>query len=286
MKNKSFKIFMITGIILILLIALGLKNLTFIPGLNNTLVVIEFFLVAFVGLGFGYMIGKIPVENKGTKALKIIVLILFYGALALGLFFYFLFSIFAIKSGEKVDFKGQTYYYIDEGFMDPHYVFYKKTGLTMEKTGKSYVNLPDLTEENLEKLINGTYEEDFGELPEDNVDKSEPLEDKEYQEEKEPTSPEEKEEFLQTLDREDFQRVGNSSYYLAIIDKALGSSYFYYFCKEVDGKMTYISDLFGFPAFVEGQVEEEKIRLTFVDTNGENYSFYSLDGGKNFSKEE
>ncbi|MDO5028182.1 MAG: hypothetical protein Q4E36_02845 [Bacillota bacterium] len=81
-------------------------------------------------------------------------------------------------------------------------------------------------------------------------------------------SPEEKQAYVRDLDESDFVQVGDSNYYLVQIDKALGSSYLYYFLEKDQGKISYIKDFVGYPAFIGGQVQGEKILLSFQDSNG------------------
>ncbi|MDO5028181.1 MAG: hypothetical protein Q4E36_02840 [Bacillota bacterium] len=159
MKKKNPYIITIIGLGLAILIGLSLTKLNFIPILNNSLIIIEFFLLALVFINIGYLIGKIPLKKKCLWVLRIIFLALYYGALGLGLFYYIIFSLFAFMDNNKVKYQGETYYYMDQGFIDPNYVFYKKTGLTMEQCGSGYEYLPQLNEENLKKLIEGTYRE-------------------------------------------------------------------------------------------------------------------------------
>lgn len=239
-----------------------------------------------MGLIFGYILGKIKVRKKAVKILKIILLCLYYGLLGLGLYFYIILGVLSYKTGEKVSYRDQTYYIVDESFFDPYYVVYKKTGLvTMEKSGPSYNFIPDLSEENIEKIILGTYEYREEELKnyEETVDKTQEENTQEVGESvQELQTREEKEGLFNSLDPEDLIKIPESPYVLGMVDKALGSSYFYYFGREENGKISYISELKGYPSYKSGESKEDKIELKFIDANGKTYTYQSIDGGKNF----
>lgn len=278
-------------IILILLLILGsiffsLAKFDLIPLVHNLFLIGGFFLLAALTLFLGYIFGKIKVTKKAKKIIKIILLCLYYGLIGLGLYFYIILGVFSYKTGEKVSYRDQTYYIIDESFFDPLYIIYKKTSpVTMKSFGQSYYSIPDLTEENIEKLILGTYKEEEETSHEETVDKTEKENDQEVEESiQEAQTSEEKEDLFNSLDPEELIKIPDSSYVLGIVDKALGSSYFYYFGKEENGKISYISELKGYPAYKSGEIKEDKIELKFIDTNGKTYTYQSIDGGKNFEK--
>lgn len=278
-------------IILILLLILGsiffsLVKFNLIPLVHNIFLIGGFILLAALGLIFGYIFGKIKVRKKVAKIIKIILLCLYYGLLGLGLYFYIILGVLAYKTGEKVSYRNQTYYIVDESFFDPYYVVYKKTGpVTMEATGPSYNFTPDIIEENIEKIILGTYEykEENGTSHEETVDKTQEEITKEVGESvEEAQTREEKEALFNSLDPEDLIKIPDSPYVLGIVDKALGSSYFYYFGREENGKISYISELKGYPSYKSGEIKADKIELKFIDSNGKITSYQSIDGGKNF----
>lgn len=278
-------------IILILLLILGsiffsLAKFDLIPLVHNLFLIGGFFLLAALTLFLGYIFGKIKVTKKATKIIKIILLCLYYGLIGLGLYFYIILGVFYYKTGEKVSYRDQTYYIIDESFFDPYYVVYKKTGLvTMESFGQSYNSIPELTEENIEKLILGTYKEEEETSHEETVDKTQEEITQEVEESiQEAQTREEKENLFNSLDPEELIKIPDSPYVLGIVDKALGSSYFYYFGKEENGKISYISELKGYPTYKFGEIKEDKIELKFIDANGKTYTYRSIDCGKNFEE--
>lgn len=280
-------------IILILLLILGsiffsLVKFNLIPLVHNIFLIGGFILLAALGLIFGNIFWNIKVNKKGTKILKLIFMLLYFGLIALGLCFYFLVAVFSSKSGEKVTYKNEIYYIIYDGFFDPYYVVYKKTGpVTMEATGPSYNFTPDLSEENIEKIILGTYEYKEEELTsyEETVDKTQEEITQEVEESvQELQTREEKDGLFNSLDPEDLIKIPDSPYVLGMVDKALGSSYFYYFGREENGKISYISELKGYPAYKEGEANGDLIDLVFIDSNGKIYNYQSIDGGKNFEE--
>lgn len=285
MKNKvNYIILILIPILVGTFFALVLFNL--IPFVHNSLLILGFFLLGALGLIFGYIFGNIKVRKKAAKIIKIILLCLYYGLLGLGLYFYIILGVFSYKTGEKVSYRDQTYYIVDESFFDPYYVVYKKTGpVTMEATGPSYNFTPDIIEENIEKIILGTYEykEENGTSHEETVDKTQEEITKEVGESvEEAQTREEKEGLFNSLDPEDLIKIPDSPYVLGIVDKTLGSSYFYYFGREENGKISYISELKGYPSYKLGEIKADKIELKFIDSNGKITSYQSIDGGKNF----
>lgn len=284
MKNKvNYIILILIPILVGIFFALVLFNL--IPFVHNSLLILGFFLLATLCLIFGNIFWNIKVNKKAIKIFKIIFLALYYGLLALGLYFYIILGVLSSKSGEKVTYKNETYYIIDESFFDPFYIIYKKTGpITMKSFGQSYYSIPELTEENIEKLILGTYKEE-GTSHEETVDKTKEENVQEVEESvQEPQAREEKEALFKSLDPEDLIKIPDSPYVLGMVDKALGSSYFYYFGRIDQGKIAYISDLAGYPAYKEGKVNGDIIDLVFIDSNGKTYNYQSIDGGKNFEE--
>lgn len=285
MKKKDVCIILVLGLILVFTFFMLIK-FELIPLVHNIFLIGGFFLLTALTLFLGYILGKIKVRKKTTKIIKIILLCLYYGLIGLGLYFYIILGVFSYKAGEKVSYKDQIYYIMDESFFDPYYVVYKKTGpVTMEKTGSSYNFIPDLTEENIEKLILGTYEYKEEDLTnhEETVDKTEKENDQKVEESiQEAQISEEKEALFNSLDPEELIKIPDSPYVLGMVDKALGSSYFYYFGREENGKISYISELKGYPAYKSGEIKEDKIELKFIDSNGKTYTYQSTDGGKNF----
>lgn len=288
-KMKKKQVYIILILILILgSIFFSLVKFNLIPLVHNIFLIGGFFVLAGLGLIFGYIFGKIKVTKKAAKIIKIILLCLYYGLLGLGLCFYIILGVLSYKTGEKVSYRDQTYYIVDESFFDPHYVVYKKTGpVTMEDTGPSYNFTPDLTEENIEKIILGTYEYKEEELTnyEETVDKTpEEITQEVGESVQELQTREEKEDLFNSLDPEKLIKIPDSPYVLGIVDKALGSSYFYYFGREENGKISYISELKGYPAYKEGKANGDLIDLVFIDSNVKIYNYQSIDGGKNFEE--
>lgn len=287
MKNKEVCIILGLGLILVFTFFMPIK-FELIPLVHNIFLIGGFFLLAALCLFLGYIFGKIKVTKKATKIIKIILLCLYYGLIGLGLYFYIILGVFSYKTGEKVSYKDQTYYIMDESFFDPYYVVYKKTGpVTMESFGPRYNFIPELTEENIEKIILGSYEykEEKSTSHEETVDKTQEEISQEVEENiQDPQTKEEREALFNSLYPEELIKIPDSPYVLGMVDKALGSSYFYYFGKEENGKISYISELIGYPAYKSGEIKEDKIELKFIDANRKTYTYQSTDGGKHFEQ--
>lgn len=67
-----------------------------------------------------------------------------------------------LKVKNKFTHNNKTYYYINEGFLDPYYIIYEKNGLITLEEITSYdeylrIKNEKLTDEDKDRIIKGTY---------------------------------------------------------------------------------------------------------------------------------
>lgn len=283
-KTRKIAIFGL-GLLFSFIIIFSFKYFTWLPLINNILLGINFIIIASLNIWILIVLIEIKTKNNCQKIWKIIGIILFLAISAIVTFFVIIASIFSGKTNNKIEFKNKVYYYQDEGFLDPYYVFYRKNSpFTMEKL-HGYYYLPELNEKNLEKLINGSYEKEENKSKEANEEKI-PLDKEPIKKEIKPLNTVEREELINKYKGpEHIKKVEGSNYVVVSVDKAMHKN-LYYFGIEEGEKIKYISELPENSAFVEGLVEDEEIKLTFKDTNGKLYKYKSKDQGLSWKKEE
>lgn len=132
---KDIKGPVIFGLCLLFSLAImfSFKYIVWIPIINNFLLGINFLIVFSLSIWILIFLKKIKAREKVEKFLKIIVIISFFLLSTIIVFFLILFSVFAGKSNNKIEFKNQVYYYQDEGFLDTYYVFYRKKAFLLWK---------------------------------------------------------------------------------------------------------------------------------------------------------
>lgn len=147
----TIKPIILLGIALIVLVMN--YYVTFTPILNNATIVIPLVLGAFSLIWIIWIV----VSSDIKTILKIIISLIITIIMIVSIIYGMLIITFGFKDNNTFEYKGKTYYYSDESWLDPLFFIYKKNNaITMTKVGEYYEYIPNedkLSEETIDKII-------------------------------------------------------------------------------------------------------------------------------------
>lgn len=258
---------------ILFLVFLLSDKVDFIPVFNNIL------LGLAVLLFFVYQIFYI---NKFTElginfCLKLIVTLLLIGIGFFAGYMILLMSIFAIKDNVGFSYDGESYYILNEGWIDEDFAIYKKKFITMDKmtfehSEKTFKDFEKITNQDAKVRLNSYFYKDQDLKPYQSSDESE----LEYE------NPNEQE-ILNDFSLEDVKKIPNSNFGLVEIDRA-GARSRWFFVEINGGKLSFISEVSDTSPDIIGEINKEgMIFLHTKDINSNEYVYKSEDSGKTFT---
>lgn len=245
----------------------------FIPIFNNIL------LGLAVLLFFAYQIFFI---NKFTELginfyLKLIVTLLLIGIGFFAGYIILLMSIFALKDNVGFSYYGESYYILNEGWIDEDFEIYKKNFITMDKMN---FDLSKKTFKDLEKIENryAKYR-----LESYLIRKKERISNNNTNESNLEYEKPNEQEILNDFSLEDVKKIPNRNFGLVEIDRA-GARSRWFFVEINGGKLSFISEVSDTSPDIIGEINKEgMIFLHTKDINGNEYVYKSEDSGKTFT---
>lgn len=270
-----FLFYLSSFLILFLVFSLSAK-VDFIPIFNNIL------LGLAVLLFFAYQIFFI---NKFTELginyyLKLIVTLVLIGIGLFAGYIILIMSIFAIKDNVGFSYDGESYYILNEGWIDEDFVIYKKNFITMDKMNfdlseKTFKDFEKITNEDAKARLNSYFYKDQNLKPYQSPNES-------GYENKNP----DEQEILNDFSLEDVEQIPNSNFGLIEVDRA-GARSRWFFVEINGGELSFISEIPDTSPVISGEKDKESvIFLHTKDINGNDHVYKSYDSGKTFKPTE
>lgn len=273
-KNKQliYAIFYLLSFLILYLVFLLCAKVDFIPIFNNVLLGLAvllffayqiFFISKFTGLGINFY-------------LKLIVTLILIGIGFFAGYIILIISIFAFKDNVSFSYDGESYYILNEGWIDENFVIYKKNFITMDKmtfedSEKTFKDLEKITNEDAKYRLKSYLFRKNERISINNTNES----NLEYE------NPNEQE-ILNEFSIEDVKEIPNSNFGLIEIDRA-GARSRWIFVEIKDEKINYISEIPDTSPNISGLVEDNgAILLVCKDIHGNEVTYKSNDSGKTF----
>ncbi len=273
-KNKQiiFALFYILSFPILYLVFLLSERVDFIPIFNNIL--LGFAVLLF----FAYQIFFI---NKFTELginfyLKLIVTLLLIGIGFFVGYIILIVSIFAIKDNVSFSYEGDSYYILNEGWIDEDFVIYKKNFITMDKmtfedSEKTFENLEKITDKDARSRLESYLfvEKDLSSNDNNNENNLE------YENLNE-------QEILNNFSLKDVKKIPNSNFGLVEVDRA-GARSRWFFVDIIGDEIYYVSEILDTSPDIRGEIDKEGVVFLHTkDINDNEHVYKSEDSGETF----
>ena len=273
-KNKQliYAIFYLLSFPILYLVFLLSAKVDFIPIFNNILLGLAvllffayqiFFISKFTGLGINFY-------------LKLIVTLILIGIVFFAGYIILIISIFAFKDNVGFSYDGESYYILNEGWIDENFVIYKKNFITMDKmtfedSEKTFKDLEKITNKDANARLKFFLYRNNKRISNNNTNES----NFEYENANE-------QEILNEFSIEDVKEIPNSNFGLIEVDRA-GARSRWIFVEIKHEKINYISEIPDTSPNISGLVEDNgAILLVCKDIHGNEVTYKSNDSGKTF----
>lgn len=273
-KNKQliYVIFYLLSFLILYLVFLLCAKVDFIPIFNNILIGLVvllffanqiFFISKFTGLGINFH-------------LKLIVTLILIGIGFFAGYIILIISIFAFKDNVGFSYDGESYYILNEGWIDENFVIYKKNFITMDKmtfedSEKTFKDLEKITDKDANARLKIFLYRNNKRISNNNTNEN----NLEYE------NPNEQE-ILNEFSIEDVKEIPNSNFGLIEVDRA-GARSRWIFVEIKHEKINYISEIPDTSPNISGLVEDNgAILLVCKDIHGNEVTYKSNDSGKTF----
>lgn len=273
-KNKQliYVIFYLLSFLILYLVFLLCAKVDFIPIFNNILLGLAvllffayqiFFISKFTGLGINFY-------------LKLIVTLILIGIGIFAGYIILIISIFAFKDNVSFSYDGESYYILNEGWIDENFVIYKKNFITMDKmtfedSEKTFKDLEKITNKDANARLKFFLYRNNKRISNNNTNEN----NLEYE------NPNEQE-ILNEFSIEDVKEIPNSNFGLIEVDRA-GARSRWIFVEIKHEKINYISEIPDTSPNISGLVEDNgAILLVCKDIHGYEVTYKSNDSGKTF----
>lgn len=273
-KNKQliYAIFYLLSFLILYLVFLLCAKVDFIPIFNNILLGLAvllffayqiFFISKFTGLGINFY-------------LKLIVTLILIGIGIFAGYIILIISIFAFKDNVSFSYDGESYYILNEGWIDENFVIYKKNFITMDKmtfedSEKTFKDLEKITNKDANARLKFFLYRNNKRISNNNTNEN----NLEYE------NPNEQE-ILNEFSIEDVKEIPNSNFGLIEVDRA-GARSRWIFVEIKHEKINYISEIPDTSPNISGLVEDNgAILLVCKDIHGNEVTYKSNDSGKTF----
>lgn len=273
-KNKQliYAIFYLLSFPILYLVFLLCAKVDFIPIFNNILLglaVLLFFAyqIFFISKFTGLCINFYP---------KLIVTLILIGIGFFAGYIILIISIFAFKDNVSFSYDGESYYILNEGWIDENFVIYKKNFITMDKmtfeySEKTFKDLEKITDKDANARLKIFLYRNNKRISNNNTNEN----NLEYE------NPNEQE-ILNEFSTEDVKEIPNSNFGLIEVDRA-GARSRWIFVEIKDEKINYISEIPDTSPNISGLVEDNgAILLVCKDIHGNEVTYKSNDSGKTF----
>lgn len=273
-KNKQliYAIFYLLSFLILYLVFLLCAKVDFIPIFNNILLGLAvllffanqiFFISKFTGLGINFY-------------LKLIVTLILIGIGFFAGYIILIISIFAFKDNVSFSYDGESYYILNEGWIDENFVIYKKNFITMDKmtfedSEKTFKDLEKITNKDANARLKFFLYRNNKRISNNNTNEN----NLEYENLNE-------QEILNEFSIEDVKEIPNSNFGFIEVDRA-GARSRWIFVEIKDEKINYISEIPDTSPDISGLVEDNgAILLVCKDIHGNEVTYKSNDSGKTF----
>ena len=273
-KNKQliYAIFYLLSFPILYLVFLLCAKVDFIPIFNNILLGLAvllffayqiFFISKFTGLGINFY-------------LKLIVTLILIGIGFFAGYIILIISIFAFKDNVSFSYDGESYYILNEGWIDENFVIYKKNFITMDKmtfedSEKTFKDLEKITNKDANARLKIFLYRNNKRISNNHTNEN----NLEYENLNE-------QEILNEFSIEDVKEIPNSNFGLIEVDRA-GARSRWIFVEIKDEKINYISEIPDTSPNISGLVEDNgAILLVCKDIHGNEVTYKSNDSGKTF----
>lgn len=271
-KQLIYAIFYLLSFLILYLVFLLCAKVDFIPIFNNILLGLAvllffanqiFFISKFTGLGINFY-------------LKLIVTLILIGIGFFAGYIILIISIFAFKDNVSFSYDGESYYILNEGWIDENFVIYKKNFITMDKmtfedSEKTFKDLEKITNKDANARLKFFLYRNNKRISNNNTNEN----NLEYENLNE-------QEILNEFSIEDVKEIPNSNFGLIEIDRA-GARSRWIFVEIKDEKINYISEIPDTSPDISGLVEDNgAILLVCKDIHGNEVTYKSNDSGKTF----
>lgn len=273
-KNKQliYAIFYLLSFLILYLVFLLCAKVDFIPIFNNILLGLAvllffayqiFFISKFTDLGINFY-------------LKLIVTLILIGIGFFAGYIILIISIFAFKDNVSFSYDGESYYILNEGWIDENFVIYKKNFITMDKmtfedSEKTFKDLEKITNKDANARLKFFLYRNNKRISNNNTNEN----NLEYENLNE-------QEILNEFSIEDVKEIPNSNFGLIEIDRA-GARSRWIFVEIKDEKINYISEIPDTSPDISGLVEDNgAILLVCKDIHGNEVTYKSNDSGRTF----
>lgn len=273
-KNKQliYAIFYLLSFPILYLVFLLCSKVDFIPIFNNILLGLAvllffayqiFFISKFTGLGINFY-------------LKLIVTLILIGIGIFAGYIILIISIFAFKDNVSFSYDGESYYILNEGWIDENFVIYKKNFITIDKmtfedSEKTFKDLEKITNKDANARLKFFLYRNNKRISNNNTNEN----NLEYENLNE-------QEILNEFSIEDVKEIPNLNFGLIEVDRA-GARSRWIFVEIKDEKINYISEIPDTSPNISGLVEDNgAILLVCKDIHGYEVTYKSNDSGKTF----
>ncbi len=273
-KNKQliYAIFYLLSFPILYLVFLLCAKVDFIPIFNNILLglaVLLFFAyqIFFISKFTGLCINFYP---------KLIVTLILIGIGFFAGYIILIISIFAFKDNVSFSYDGESYYILNEGWIDENFVIYKKNFITMDKmtfedSEKTFKDLEKITNKDANARLKIFLYRNNKRISNNNTNEN----NLEYE------NPNEQE-ILNEFSIEDVKKIPNSNFGLIEVDRA-GARSRWIFVEIKDNILSFISEIPDTSPDISGLVEDNgAILLVCKDIHGNEVTYKSNDSGKTF----
>ena len=265
-------VFYVLSFPVLYLVFLICAKVDFIPLFNNILLGLAvllfvayqiFFISKFTGLSINFY-------------LKLIVTLILIGIGFFAGYIILIISIFAFKDNVSFSYDGESYYILNEGWIDENFVIYKKNFITMDKmtfedSEKTFKDLEKITDKDANARLKIFLYRNNKRISNNNTNEN----NLEYENLNE-------QEILNEFSIEDVKEIPNSNFGLIEIDRA-GARSRWIFVEIKDEKINYISEIPDTSPNISGLVEDNgAILLVCKDIHGNEVTYKSNDSGKTF----
>lgn len=259
-----------------------LPKIKFIPVINNILLI-----SSIAGLIAVEIVGIVKAVRSGLKTpLKVIISLLCAALIIATAYSGFLISIFGIKYGKSFEYKGKTYYCVDESWLDPCFYVFEKTGpVTMKSVNviSTRLDLTDgLSKSEIEVLMNP-------ENVSEEAGNSEKVTGHEKDSQRpggttETDSSDAGQKLLDSIDKDTVVEIKGTDYCLVPADQAMARTRWLFAAREGDS-LKYISEIPDTSPELSGSVDDKGvITLKGKDINENITESRSEDGGYTWEK--
>lgn len=274
-KNKQliYAIFYLLSFPILYLVFLLCAKVDFIPIFNNILLglaVLLFFAyqIFFISKFTGLCINFYP---------KLIVTLILIGIGFFAGYIILIISIFAFKDNVSFSYDGESYYILNEGWIDENFVIYKKSFITMDKmtfedSEKTFKDLEKITNKDANARLKIFLYRNNKRISNNNTNEN----NLEYE------NPNEQE-ILNEFSIEDVKEIPDSHFGLIEIDRA-GARSRRFFIEINEDRLTFLSEVPDTSPDISGEINKEgEIILHTKDIHGNGHLYKSDDYGKTFN---